>query len=62
MILLCLFCASNPFLGLIDRDETPEQAAIRELQEETGFKAKSVIESSPLLVCDPGESLPFTMA
>ncbi|KAJ7582485.1 NUDIX hydrolase domain-like protein [Mycena floridula] len=40
--------------GLIDEGETPEQAAIRELQEETGFKADSVIESSSVVVCDPG--------
>ncbi|KIK63815.1 hypothetical protein GYMLUDRAFT_40901 [Collybiopsis luxurians FD-317 M1] len=40
--------------GLIDEGETPEQAAIRELEEETGYKANSVIESSPLLVSDPG--------
>ncbi|EPT01794.1 hypothetical protein FOMPIDRAFT_1029593 [Fomitopsis schrenkii] len=40
--------------GLIDEGETPEQAAIRELQEETGFKAAKVLESSPLQVCDPG--------
>ncbi|KAJ3742003.1 NUDIX hydrolase domain-like protein [Lentinula detonsa] len=40
--------------GLIDEGETPEQAAIRELEEETGYKADSVIESSPILVSDPG--------
>ncbi|THH09227.1 hypothetical protein EW145_g2181 [Phellinidium pouzarii] len=40
--------------GLIDENETPEQAAIRELEEETGFKADEVIESSPVVVCDPG--------
>ncbi|KAG6910892.1 hypothetical protein DXG01_006575 [Tephrocybe rancida] len=40
--------------GLIDEGETPEQAAIRELEEETGFKADSVIESSPVVVVDPG--------
>ncbi|KAJ3794470.1 NUDIX hydrolase domain-like protein [Lentinula aff. detonsa] len=40
--------------GLIDEGETPEQAAIRELEEETGYKADSVIESSPVLVSDPG--------
>lgn len=40
--------------GLIDEGETPEQAAIRELQEETGFKAAKVLEVSPLEVCDPG--------
>ncbi|KZT03591.1 uncharacterized protein LAESUDRAFT_729170 [Laetiporus sulphureus 93-53] len=40
--------------GLIDNVETAEAAAIRELEEETGFKGKKVLESSPLLVCDPG--------
>ncbi|KIP03667.1 hypothetical protein PHLGIDRAFT_129992 [Phlebiopsis gigantea 11061_1 CR5-6] len=40
--------------GLIDEGETAEQAAIRELEEETGYKAHKVIESSPLLVADPG--------
>ena len=41
-------------LGLIDKDETAEQAAIRELKEETGFVASGILQSSPLLVCDPG--------
>ena len=40
--------------GLIDGTETAEEAAIRELEEETGFKANRVIESSPLLATDPG--------
>ncbi|KAF8185047.1 NUDIX hydrolase domain-like protein [Mycena galopus ATCC 62051] len=40
--------------GLIDEGETPEQAAIRELEEETGFKAQSVLESTPVIVADPG--------
>ncbi|KNZ79371.1 hypothetical protein J132_10336 [Termitomyces sp. J132] len=40
--------------GLIDEGETPEQAAIRELEEETGFKAESLIESTPVIVSDPG--------
>ncbi|EJD07172.1 uncharacterized protein FOMMEDRAFT_144906 [Fomitiporia mediterranea MF3/22] len=40
--------------GLIDEGETPEQTAIRELEEETGFKADGVIESSPVVVNDPG--------
>jgi len=41
-------------LWLIDNGETPEQAAIRELEEETGYKADGVIESSPVVVSDPG--------
>ncbi|OCH95250.1 hypothetical protein OBBRIDRAFT_831097 [Obba rivulosa] len=40
--------------GLIDAGEDPEHAAIRELEEETGFKATRVTETSPLQVCDPG--------
>ncbi|KAI0710418.1 NUDIX hydrolase domain-like protein [Cerioporus squamosus] len=40
--------------GLISEGETPEETAIRELEEETGLKASGVIQSSPLLVCDPG--------
>ncbi|KAI0085391.1 NUDIX hydrolase domain-like protein [Irpex rosettiformis] len=42
------------FVGLIDDGETAEQAAVRELEEETGYKAKKVIESSPMIVADPG--------
>lgn len=51
------FNLDNPTLGLIDEGETPEQAAIRELEEETGFRADGVIESSPLMVSDPGPQL-----
>lgn len=45
-------------IGLVDEGESPEEAAIRELEEETGFKADKeggVIESSPLLATDPGQ-------
>jgi hypothetical protein len=49
-------CSPTCILGLIDEGETPEQAAIRELEEETGFKADRVIESSPVIVADPGAS------
>jgi len=41
-------------IGLIDKGETPEQAAIRELEEETGYVG-SLVEESPLLVSDPGK-------
>jgi ADP-ribose pyrophosphatase len=34
--------------GLIDAGETPEQAAIRELKEETGYVAE-VLETSPVM-------------
>lgn len=44
----------HSFEGLVDEGETPEQAAIRELEEETGYKADCVVEASPLVVCDPG--------
>ncbi|KAJ8516377.1 hypothetical protein ONZ45_g6307 [Pleurotus djamor] len=40
--------------GLIDEGETPEQAAIRELKEETGYEADSVVEATPVTVVDPG--------
>ncbi|KAF8350925.1 NUDIX hydrolase domain-like protein [Amanita rubescens] len=40
--------------GLVDEGESPEKAAIRELFEETGYTATRVIESSPILVNDPG--------
>ncbi|CAL1703887.1 unnamed protein product [Somion occarium] len=40
--------------GLIDENETPEEAAIRELEEETGYKGKKVLQSTTLLVSDPG--------
>ncbi|KAF1912806.1 NUDIX hydrolase domain-like protein [Ampelomyces quisqualis] len=39
--------------GLIDANETPEQAAIREMYEETGYQGK-VVSSSPAVSADPG--------
>jgi hypothetical protein len=49
-----LHACFHSFQGLIDEGETPEQAAIRELKEETGYTADRVVEASPLLVTDPG--------
>jgi ADP-ribose pyrophosphatase len=43
--------------GLIDVDETVEQAALRELREETGYVGKTcrtIVPSSPLLCMSPG--------
>jgi len=40
--------------GLIDEGETAEQAAIRELEEETGYKSNAVLQVSPVIVSDPG--------
>ncbi|KAF1822388.1 uncharacterized protein K489DRAFT_381142 [Dissoconium aciculare CBS 342.82] len=45
-------CVEFP-AGLIDEGETPEQAAIRELKEETGYEGK-VLDCSPTIVADPG--------
>ncbi|KAI1392534.1 MutT/nudix family protein [Hypoxylon trugodes] len=39
--------------GLIDEGETVEEAAIRELKEETGYVAKAAI-TSPMMFNDPG--------
>ena len=41
-------------IGLIDEGETAEQAAIRELHEETGYKAESILHASPVIASDPG--------
>jgi ADP-ribose pyrophosphatase len=46
------FCVEFP-AGLIDEGETPEQAAIRELKEETGYEGK-VCDCTPMLSCQPG--------
>ena len=40
-----LYFAELP-AGLINDGEMPEEAAIRELREETGYKAESALESS----------------
>ncbi|KAF2754698.1 NUDIX domain-containing protein [Pseudovirgaria hyperparasitica] len=39
--------------GLVDADETVEQAAIRELKEETGYEGR-VLSISPIVASDPG--------
>lgn len=39
--------------GLIDKNETAEECAIRELKEETGYLGK-VVKESPVLVYEPG--------
>ncbi|KAJ4313484.1 hypothetical protein N0V94_006921 [Neodidymelliopsis sp. IMI 364377] len=41
--------------GLIDASESPEQAAVRELYEETGYRGK-VVSTSPPVAADPGMS------
>ena len=47
-------CVEFP-AGLIDADETPEMAGVRELKEETGYEGK-VINMSPTIVSNPGMS------
>ncbi|KAK9423722.1 putative NUDIX hydrolase domain-like protein [Seiridium unicorne] len=41
--------------GLIDADETAEQAAVREFKEETGYECR-VLSISPVQAADPGMS------
>ncbi|KAL2270557.1 hypothetical protein VTJ83DRAFT_2741 [Remersonia thermophila] len=41
--------------GLVDEGETPEQAAVREFREETGYECR-VVSVTPVLAADPGLS------
>ncbi|KAJ4356153.1 uncharacterized protein N0V89_004183 [Didymosphaeria variabile] len=47
-------CVEFP-AGLIDEKETPKEASLRELHEETGYRGE-VINLSPTIVSDPGMS------
>jgi len=38
----------------MDENETPEQAALRELEEETGYIGEEIIDVSAILSGDPG--------
>ncbi|KAF2798926.1 hypothetical protein K505DRAFT_232282 [Melanomma pulvis-pyrius CBS 109.77] len=47
-------CVEFP-AGLVDANETPSEASLRELHEETGYRGK-LLHISPTIVSDPGMS------
>ena len=40
----------------MDENETPEQAALRELLEETGYIGEEIVDVSAILAADPGHA------
>lgn len=40
----------------MDENETPEQAALRELEEETGYVGEKIVDVSAILAADPGHT------
>ena len=38
----------------MDENETPEDAALRELEEETGYVGENIVDVSEILAADPG--------
>jgi ADP-ribose pyrophosphatase len=38
----------------MDEKETPEEAALRELKEETGYVGEQIVDVSAILAADPG--------
>lgn len=40
----------------MDEKETPEQTALRELEEETGYAGEEVVDVSAVLAADPGHA------
>jgi 8-oxo-dGTP pyrophosphatase MutT (NUDIX family) len=44
----------------MDENETPERTALRELEEETGYIGREVIDVSAILASDPGQGIRST--
>lgn len=40
----------------MDEGETPEKAALRELEEETGYIGEEIVDVSAILAADPGHT------